>query len=196
MSTAAHTQTAGPFLDRETLVLAAADLADETGWNELSLSRVARIVDRHVSSLYTHVDGLDALRREVAVLAVTELADVVWEATVGTGGADALTAIAEAERDFARAHPGRMAALRSHLSADDPEFRQQAQRIALPIRTVLASFGLDARQVAVAHRVFSAAVRGLIEPGTPAGTSDDDVALRATVTLFVTALESGIWPTV
>ena len=186
--------TAGPFLDRETLVIAAADLADEIGWNELTLSQVATTVDRHVSSLYTHVDGLDALRREVAVLAVTELADVVWEASVGTGDAHALTAIAEAERNFGRAHPGRLAALRSHITNDDPEFREQAQRIALPIRTVLKSFGLDERQVAVAHRVFSAAVRGLIEPGTPAGTADDDIALRATVTLFVTALESGTWP--
>ena len=107
-------------------MIAAADLADEIGWNELTLSQVATTVDRHVSSLYTHVDGLDALRREVAVLAVTELADVVWEASVGTGGADALAAIAEAERDFGRAHPG----------------------------------------------------------------------LRSTVTLFVTALESGTWPSV
>lgn len=196
MTPAVQPETAGPFLDRRTLVIAAADLADTEGWNELTLSRVAGTVDRHVSSLYTHVDGLEALRHEVAVLAVTELADVVWEATVGTGGAEALTAIAEAERDFARAHPGRMAALRSHLGSDDPEFKAQAQRIALPIRTVLASFGLDARQVGIAHRVFSAAVRGLIEPGTPAGTGDDDIALRATVTLFVTALESGTWPTV
>jgi hypothetical protein len=61
---------------------------------------------------------------------------------------------------------------------------------------VLASFGLDEKQVAIAHRVFSASVRGLIEPGTPLGRADDDIALQATVTLFVTALESGNWPTV
>ena len=149
-----------------------------------------------MSSLYSHVDGLDALRREVAVLSVTELADVVWAATVGRSGAEALTEIAEAERDFARAHPGRMAALRGHLGAADPEFREQAKRIAQPIRTVLASFGLDDQQVIIGHRVFSATVRGLVEPGNPLSAADDDIALQATVTLFVTALESGNWPTV
>lgn len=196
MSSATQSRVTGPFLDRVTLIEAAADLADVVGWSDLTLSRVAEAVDRHVSSLYSHVDGLDALRREVAVLSVTELADVVWAATVGRSGAEALTKIAEAERDFARAHPGRMAALRGHLGADDPEFREQAKRIAQPIRTVLASFGLTDQQVIIGHRVFSATVRGLIEPGTPLGAAEDDIALQATVTLFVTALESGNWPTV
>jgi AcrR family transcriptional regulator len=178
------------------LIAAAAELADTNGWNELTMSKVAEMVNRHVSSLYSHVDDLDALRREVVLLAVTEIGDVVWEASIGRSGADALTAIAQAERNFARLHPGRMAALRAHLGVDDSEFRDQALRIAVPIRTVLASFGLNEQQVAIAHRVFSATVRGLVEPGTPLGTSDDDIALQATVTLFVTALESGSWPTV
>lgn len=194
--TTTRTPQRGPHLDRVTLIAAAASLADTNGWNELTMSKVAEAVDRHVSSLYSHVDDLDALRREIALLAVTEIGDVVWEASVGRSGADALTAIAEAERDFARLHPGRMAALRGHLGVDDSEFRDQALRIAQPIRTVLASFGLDQQQAAIAHRVFSATVRGLIEPGTPLGTSDDDAALQATVTLFVTALQSGTWPTV
>ena len=196
MNATTSNRSTGQFLDRDTLVATAADLADKIGWTELTLSKVAEAVDRHVSSLYSHVDGLDALRREIAVLAVTEISDVVWRASVGRSGADALTAIAEAERDFARLHPGRMAALRGHLGADDAEFTERAKRIAQPIRTVLASFGLDEKQVAIAHRVFSATVRGLIEPGTPLGRADDDIALQATVTLFVTALESGNWPTV
>jgi len=196
VNSATKHRSTGPFLDRITLIAAAADLADRDGWNELTLSQVAQVVDRHVSSLYSHIDGLDALRRDIALLSVTELADVVWEATVGRSGTDALTAIAEAERDFARAHPGRMAALRSHLGADDQEFKEQAKRIALPIRTVLASFGLNDRQVVVAHRVFSAAVRGLIEPGTPLDATEDDAALHATVDLFSIALKSGNWPLV
>jgi len=195
VSAPTRTRSGNQFLDRDTLIAVAADLADTNGWSELTMSKVAEAVDRHVSSLYSHVDDLDALRRDIALLAVTELGDVVREASIGRSGADALTAIAEAERDFARAHPGRMAALRGHLGVDDPEFRTQALRIAQPIRLVLGSFGLNEQQVAIAHRVFSATVRGLIEPGTPLGTADDDIALQASVTLFVTALQSGNWPT-
>ena len=50
--------------------------------------------------------------------------------------------------------------------------------------------------MAIAHRVFSAAVRGLAQ--TEIHTADDrmaaDDALTQTVELFVTALGSGSWP--
>ncbi|MEX1217334.1 MAG: TetR/AcrR family transcriptional regulator [Acidimicrobiales bacterium] len=194
MSPASSARTQGPSLDSETLVVAAANLADAEGWSGLTLSRIAESVDRHVSSMYSHVDNLEALRREIALLAVTELADVVWEATVGRSGAEALAALAKAELGFARTHPGRMAALRDYLGADDPAFRDQAQRIAKPIRTVLKSYGLNEQQVAVVHRVFSATVRGLVEPSMPLEQSIGDATMQSAVALFVTALEGGTWP--
>jgi hypothetical protein len=78
----------------------------------------------------------------------------------------------------------------------DPDFRARGARLAEPIRATLAGFGLDAEQVAIAHRVFSASVRGLAQ--TEIHTADDraaaDDALNQTVELFVTALDSGSWP--
>jgi len=193
---AARARTAGPFLDKDTLVRAAADLADRDGWPQLTLSKVADEVDRHVSSLYTHVGGLDDLRREIALLALEELADDVWRAAIGRSGAAALTAIATVERDFSRTHPGRIAAIHAHSGTDDPEFQARGARLAEPIRATLAGFGLDDARVAVAHRVFSASVRGLvqIEVQTSADRARADEALTQTVDLFVTALESGTWP--
>lgn len=192
----ARARTAGPFLDRATLVAAAADLADAEGWHDLTLSRVAESVDRHVSSLYTHVDGLDGLRLEIALLSLEELADEVWRSVLGRTGADALEQIALVERDFARAHPGRIASIHEFIGTTDPEFRARALRLAEPIRATLASFGLDQIQVSIAHKVFSAAIRGLTsaEVTTAAQRRDADLALVETVALFVSALESGAWP--
>ena len=193
---AGRARTAGPFLDKATLVRAAADLADRDGWSRLTLSGAAQAVDRHVSSLYTHVDGLDDLRREVALLAIEELADEVWRAALGRSSGEALTAIATVERDFSRAHRGRIAAINAYATSGDAEFRAVGARLAEPIRATLAGFGLDDEQVAIAHRVFSAAVRGLAQ--TEIHTTDDraaaDDALTQTVELFVTALSSGAWP--
>jgi AcrR family transcriptional regulator len=189
-------RTAGSFLDKATLVRAAADLADAEGWSQLTLSAVAGAVDRHVSSLYSHVGGLDDLRREVALLALEELTDEVWRAALGRSGGDALTAIATVERDFSRAHRGRIAAINAWSGGDDPEFAARGVRLAEPIRATLAGFGLDDARVAVAHRVFSAAVRGLAQASatTPADRRHADEALNETVELFVTALDSGDWP--
>ena len=194
--TTARARTAGPFLDKATLVRAAADLADRDGWSRLTLSKAAEAVDRHVSSLYTHVDGLDGLRREVALLSIDELADDVWRAAIGRSGGDALTAIATVERDFARAHPGRISAIFAFSSTADPEFRARGARLAEPIRATFTGFGLDPDQAATAHQVFSAAVRGLsrsdAEPDSGRPAPDD--ALTQTVQLFVTALGTGTWP--
>ena len=78
--------TSGGYLDKATLVRVAADIADRDGWSKLTLSQVAKEVNRHVTSLYAHVDGLDALRREVTMLALEELADEVWQAALGRVG--------------------------------------------------------------------------------------------------------------
>jgi AcrR family transcriptional regulator len=194
--TATRPRAAGPFLDKATLVRAAADVADRDGWSQLTLSRVAETVDRHVSSLYTHVDGLDDLRREVALLAIDELAEEVWRAALGRSGGDALAAIATVERDYSRHHRGRIAAINAFTGSRDAEFRARGARLAEPIRATLAGFGLDADRIAVAHHVFSAAVLGLVqtEVHTSAGQAEADEALRQTVALFVAALESGDWP--
>jgi AcrR family transcriptional regulator len=184
------------YLDKTTLVRVAAEVADAEGWNGLTLSRVARQVDRHVSSLYAHVGGLDDLRREVTLLALAELSDEVWRAALGRSRGDALRAIATAEHAYARDHPGRSTAIWVYRDADDAEFRALGTRMAEPLRATFRSFGLDERQVHHAHSAFSSAVRGLVA-GETTDTfrfGDTDTALRQVVDLFLVALATGAWP--
>lgn len=186
------TRRATPYLDLETLVRTAADLADRDGWSALTLSQVAKEVDRHVSSLYAHVDNLAALRREIGLLALDELAGEVWRAALGKVRGDALAAIAEVYRDFFLHHPGRVAAMHAERAPGDVEFSRRGLHLAEPVRAVFRSFGLDEERAAVAHRVFSATVGGFGRPSARA--SDDD--FHQAVALFVTGLSSGAWPAV
>ncbi len=193
----ARTVAATDYLDRVTLVRVAADLADEAGWSKLTLSAVAKAVDRHVTSLYAHVDSLAALRREVALLATEELADAVWKAVLARTREDALRAIATVYRSFSLEHPGRAAAILSIDYRNDPGFAATAERLAEPVQATLRSFGLGEEQVHIAHRVFSATVRGL----TLAVHSDEhtpdpirDETFDQAIALFATALASGAWP--
>jgi AcrR family transcriptional regulator len=186
----------GPYLDKATLVRAAADLADREGWSNLTLSQVAKDVNRHVTSLYAHVDGLDALRREVTLLALEELADEVWRAALGRSGEQALAAIATVERAYALEHPGRHAAMLTRPQSDDEEFRARGLRLAEPVRATFRSFGLDDEQVVLAHGVFSSALRGLAlaevtgtYPFADVGETHEQL-----IQLFVAALSTGGWP--
>jgi AcrR family transcriptional regulator len=181
-------------------VRAAAGVADRDGWANLTLSQVAKEVNRHVTSLYAHVDSLDALRREVALLALEELADEVWKAALGRSGEDALAAIAAVERAYSRDHPGRSTAMftfsRSDNRSDDEELRARGLRLAEPVRATFRSFGLTDGQVVMAHSVFSSALRGLAlaEITDTFAFGNLDQTHEQLIRLFVVALSSGSWP--
>src|SRR5258708_4785153 len=101
----------GESLGREDVIRSAADMVDREGWAALSVAGLARELGRHATSMYAHVSGLDALRKEVSLLAAEELAEKVWSAAIGKVGADALGAIALQYRSYAAAFPGRTASL-------------------------------------------------------------------------------------
>ena len=199
-SASSSARTAGPYLDKATLVRVAADVADRDGWANLTLSQVAKEVNRHVTSLYGHVDSLDALRREVALLALEELTDEVWKAALGRSGEDALAAIAAVERAYSRDHPGRSTAMftfsRSDCRSDDEELRARGLRLAEPVRATFRSFGLTDDQVVMAHSVFSSALRGLAlaEITDTFAFGNLDQTHEQLIRLFVVALSSGNWP--
>jgi AcrR family transcriptional regulator len=184
---------ATPRLDRQSVVRAAADIADREGFHSLTLARLAAVVDRHVSSLYNHVDGLEGLRREVAAMGARELGDAVTTAAVGRAGGHALEAIAHAYRNYMRAHPGRYYALiLTPLEDPDP-----GARTVQTIHAVLRSFALKEEDVMHAHRVFTAAIRGfgLIEHSRGfAPQPDADETFQQLIDLFVASLTTGAWP--
>lgn len=107
---------AGLTADRVTL--AAAELADEAGFDQVTMSQVARRLGVKDASLYTHVRGLDDLRGRIALLAADEKTIRIAEATAGLAGKDALVAFADAWREYAAAHPGRYMATQLPLKID------------------------------------------------------------------------------
>ena len=178
--------TTAARLDRDAVVRTAADLADREGWAAVTLSRVAKEVDRHVTSLYAHVESIADLQRQVAVLAIDELTEQVWRAALGRVEGEALRAVAAVYRDFGRDHPGRSDAI-AHAGLDD-EVADHGRRLAEAVRAVFRSFGLDDERAAVAHGVFSATVIGLVRTDRGSVTLDDAIAL------FEVGLASGEWP--
>ncbi|MFF7749575.1 TetR/AcrR family transcriptional regulator [Streptomyces sp. NPDC007971] len=120
---------AGITADR--LVTAAADLADEAGFENVSLSALARHFGVKDASLYSHVRGLGDLRTRLALHAGGELIDRIAAAVAGRAGKDALAAFAGAYRAYALEHPGRYAATQIRIDqaliADSPALRRTAE---------------------------------------------------------------------
>ncbi|MFG1828040.1 TetR/AcrR family transcriptional regulator [Microbispora bryophytorum] len=105
-------------LTTERLIRAGAELADEVGFDQVTISALARRFGVKVASLYSHLKSSQDLKTAIALFALEELADRVADALAGRAGKDALAAFADAYRGYAREHPGRYDAARLRL---DPE---------------------------------------------------------------------------
>ncbi|MEV0614490.1 WHG domain-containing protein [Nonomuraea sp. NPDC050404] len=102
-------------LSAERLTRAGAELADEVGFDQVTVSALARRFDVKVASLYSHLKNSHELKTRITLLALEELADRASDAVAGRAGKDALTALANVYRDYAREHPGRYAATQFRL---------------------------------------------------------------------------------
>ncbi|MEU3277575.1 TetR/AcrR family transcriptional regulator [Streptomyces antibioticus] len=118
-------------LSTDRLVAAAAELADEAGFEGVTLSALARRFGVKDASLYSHVRNLQDLRTRLALLVGGEMIDRIAVAVAGLAGRDALVAFAGAYRDYALRYPGRYAATQiridQSMAADSPELRRTAE---------------------------------------------------------------------
>ncbi|QES10377.1 TetR/AcrR family transcriptional regulator [Streptomyces venezuelae] len=125
-------------LTAERVTIAGAELADEVGLDQVTMSQVARRLGVKDASLYTHVRGLEDLRGRIALLAADEKTIRIAEATSGRAGKDALVAFANAWREYAHEHPGRYMATQTAIRID-PELAATA---AGPRRAVDLTYGV------------------------------------------------------
>ncbi len=149
-------------LSRTRVADRAAALADENGWDQLTLAAVADSFGVRLPSLYKHVGSLAQLRRDVSVRGARELSDALMASAVGRSGTAALQAMAVAYRQFARCHPGRYAASVVAPAPGDDEHEQVAGRIVGVLAAVLAEFGLAGDDAIHAIRALRALLHGFV----------------------------------
>ncbi len=150
-------------LDRATVVEAAAALADEVGLEQVTLARLAERVGVRTPSLYNHVDGLEGLRRQLALLGTRELGYRIGRAAVGKTADEAVVAIAHAYRSFVKERPGLYAAtVRSFRLSDpvDPELQAVEREVIGVVLDVLASYRLRGDDALHAVRGLRSVVHG------------------------------------
>ncbi|GAA2126798.1 TetR/AcrR family transcriptional regulator [Actinomadura napierensis] len=148
-------------LTAERLTRAAADMADEIGFEKVTVSALARRFGVKDASLYSHVKNLQDLRTRVALLALEELADEAAAALAGRAGKEALVAFASAYRTYAKEHPGRYTAARLRL---DPETvaAGAAGRHAEMMRAILRGYDLPEPDQTDAVRLLGSVFHGYV----------------------------------
>jgi AcrR family transcriptional regulator len=148
-------------LTRGDVVAAGAALADEVGYQDLTMGLLAGRLGVRTPSLYKHVDGLADLQHRVATLAMTELADAARDAMQGRAGLDALTALLTATRAYVTAHPGRYTATTGagFTGPDDP-LLEASTRLVGSIAAVLRGYGVGEAEMTHAIRTIRSTLHG------------------------------------
>jgi len=141
---------------------AAAELADEAGFANVTVSALARRFRVADASLYSHVRNLQELRTRVAVRAARELADALMPAVAGRSGRDALVAFAGAYRSFALAHPGRYTATQIQLPAETAARSAGHLQIIETTYATLRAFRLAEPDLTDAVRLVRSTVHGFV----------------------------------
>jgi len=137
-------------------------MIDQTDAAPLTLAALAARLGVRQPSLYKHIEGMDDLRRSIAVRAKLELASVMGRSAVGKAGGDAITAMSVSYRKWAAAHPGRYAAtVRAPDSgdADDEAASLELTKIAFEI---MSGLGLNGDDAVDAIRALRAVLHGFV----------------------------------
>ncbi|MER6117441.1 WHG domain-containing protein [Streptomyces sp. NPDC001743] len=182
-------------LSAERLTRAGAELADEVGFDQVTVSALARRFDVRVASLYSHVKNSHDLRTRIALLALEELADRGAAALAGRAGKDALGAFADVYRDYAREHPGRYAAAQYRL---DPEAAAASAggRHSRMTRAILRGYDLTEPDQTHAVRLLGSVFHGYVSLEMQGGFSHSVPDSQESWSRIVDALDALLrnWP--
>jgi AcrR family transcriptional regulator len=149
-------------LTAESIVDAAAALADREGLPAVSLARLAADLGVRPPSLYKHVAGLDAIHRALALRGLHEATARLQRAAVGKARDEALRALAHAYWQFARERPGLYAAALPSPASNDREIALAGEALIGTLVAVLGGYGLKGDDVRHAMRGLRAIIHGFV----------------------------------
>jgi AcrR family transcriptional regulator len=150
-------------IDRDAVIRAAAKIADDDGWDALTLARVAKQLRVRPPSLYNHVGGLEGLRRELKLIALRDLNTALSRATIGKSRDDAVRGLANAYRAFVKRRPGTYAAtMIAAPPKNDPALDAAAGQVVETCLSVLNGYNLERRDGLHAIRAVRSAVHGFV----------------------------------
>lgn len=150
---------------------AGAALADEIGFDQLSMGLLAERLGVKAPSLYKHVASQAELVHRIGVLAMVELGDAIRDAIQGLAGSDALAAGAQAMRTYVKQHPGRYAAgdAAARPSGPDDPLVAATQRVMASWAAMLRGYRIDPGQEIHAMRMLRSVLHGFATLETTGG---------------------------
>ena len=150
-------------LTQEAVVRRAVEMANATrNPDEVTLTALAASLDIQPPSLYNHISGLDGLKREMRLYALTRLSRALRLAAAGQSGRKALLFLAYAYRQFAQENPGIYPLILPAVPTEDVAAMEASEEILTTIILILASLGLEGDDAWHAVRGLRSLLHGFV----------------------------------
>ncbi|MBT2640781.1 WHG domain-containing protein [Bacillus sp. ISL-41] len=180
-------------LDKNTIMIAAAELANEHGSEYITLAMLAKKLNIKPPSIYNHFDGLPGIKRELTIFSLEKLFNSLAEEAEGQArGEEAVMALSRAYLTFARSNPG---LYEFALSAPDPadEYVHDAgKNIVELVVSAIRPFKLSEEEAIHAVRGLRSLMHGfssLEQRGGFGMPLDLDESYQLAVTAFIKGLK-------
>ncbi len=144
----------------DSVVAAAAAIADRDGWDRITLASVAENLGIKTPSLYNHVEGLADLRQKLAAYALANLKDQLHDAAIGYSSKQAFIEVGHAYVQFVREHPGLYEAINRVVSPKPEAFEQASESILNLFIRLMLPLGILEEEAVHAVRGLRSMVHG------------------------------------
>jgi AcrR family transcriptional regulator len=144
------------------LLKGATVLVNQRGLDDLSMSELAQALNVRTPTLYSHVAGLDDLKRLLALHGLAELDRTMAHATIGISGPDAVRAVLNAYREFVEKNPGLYAATVPTPPRSDREWSAAVDRLMDTLLASLRYYDLRGPEKVHALRGLRSLVHGFV----------------------------------
>jgi AcrR family transcriptional regulator len=180
-------------LNRDAVIDAASRIADKEGLDAVTPARLGAVLGVKPPSLYKHVDGIDDVRRGLALLGLREAEARLQRATVGKSRDDALLSLARAYRQFAKDRPGLYAASLRAARLGEKEIAKAGEAVLGIVLAVLTGYNVSGNDALHAVRGFRAIIHGFVSLDAAGGfrlALDLDESLSRLILAFARDLDS------
>ncbi|MEB3102928.1 TetR/AcrR family transcriptional regulator [Ferviditalea candida] len=180
-------------LDQQIVLLAAAEIADVQGLDEVTLATLAQKLGVRTPSLYNHVSGLPGIRKQLSIYGMNRLTDTLARAAAGQTKDDAVRSLARAYLGFVREHPGLYEATHRLPDLEDEQVKAAAEGTVNVVLGVLQGYGLEGAAAIHTIRGLRSLLHGFASIEQQGGFGmplDLDTSFRLLIDTFLAGIHS------
>jgi len=180
-------------LNREVVVEAASRIAEKLGLDAVTPARLGETLGVKPPSLYKHVDGIDDVRRGLALRGLREAETRLRHATSGRTREEALLALARGYRQFAKERPALYAASLRAAQRGEKDIAAAGEAVLGIVLGAIGSYGVKGNDALHAVRGFRAIIHGFVALDAAGGFRlglDLDESLARLIRAFASDLET------